>query len=108
MAKVFIVNNSGHDYTKAESFGELVMCSAGSVNKTDIHQMYRDMLSALKDAQPEDYLLISSLCSLCCVATAIFADRFGRVNFLIWDREEYIAKNLMLESYYNFDKDLEQ
>jgi hypothetical protein len=103
MPNVYIANNGGHDYTEAEAFGKLVFCTTGSINKTDLAQMFRELTDALRDANPDDYLLITSLTSLCSVATGILADRFGTVNFLIYDGGRYLTKTVVFESFYGGD-----
>lgn len=100
MANVYIANNGGHDYSEAEAFGTLVFCTTGSINKADIAQMFRELTDALEGANPDDYLLITSLTSLCSVATGILADRFGKVNFLIYEGGKYLTKTVVFESYY--------
>lgn len=100
MPKVFVVNNGGHDYTEAMAFGELVFCTKGSLDRNDTAQMFRELTDALEDARMDDYLLITSLASLCCIATGILADRWGRVNFLLFDGKHYIAKSVMFDSWY--------
>ncbi len=98
MPNVYIPNGGGHDYSVAADFGELVYCTRGSVDKTDIAQMYRELSTVLEDAGPDDYLIITSLTSLCCVAVGILADRFGRVNFLLYDNGRYLTKTVVFDS----------
>lgn len=97
MKKVFVINAGGHDYSDAERFGELVFCTEGSVNKWDTAQMYREMSDALLDAHEDDYLLLTSLATLCSVAAAIMACQFGKVNFLLYRDGEYIERSIVLE-----------
>ncbi len=93
--KVYIVNNGGHDYSDAEKFGDIVFCTEGALAKDDISQMYREMDSALMDAKATDLILITSLASLCAVAAAIMADRFGEVHFLIYHNGKYQERDLV-------------
>ncbi len=95
--KVFIVSNGGHDYKNAERFGEIVFCTDGVIRKDDIAQMYRELMQALEPAEADDYLVISSLTSLCVVAASILADRFGELHLLLYRDGEYIVKDLILE-----------
>lgn len=96
--KVYVLSNGGHDYTDAERFGEVVICTDGSLDKWDVAQMYRELLMVLKDANADDYILISSLSSLCCVATAIMVETFGRVHFLLYKGGQYIERDLILDN----------
>lgn len=98
MKNVYVVNNGGHDYSDAERFGQVVFCMQSSVGKWDTSQMYRELSEALADAKEDDYLVLSSLTSLCCVATAILADRFGEVHFLIFKDGKYVERTLVLNN----------
>lgn len=95
MRKVYILNDGGHDYQDAERFGEIVFC-LNDVDRWDISQMYRELVPILSKANPDDYLVISSLTSLCCVATAILSERFGEVHFLIFKDGKYIPRDLVM------------
>jgi hypothetical protein len=95
--KVFIVNNGGHDYSDAKRFGEIVFCTDSVIRKDDVAQMYRELSVALSEARHDDYLLVSSLTSLCMVATAILADRFGEVHMLLFKDGQYVDRELILD-----------
>ncbi len=98
MRKVFVLNNGGKNYGDAERFGDIVFCTQGSLDKWDVSQMYRDLEMALIDANPDDFILLDSLASLCSVASAMMAARFGEVHFLIFKDGKYIQRDLMLEN----------
>ena len=97
--KVFITSNGGHDYSDAARFGELVFCTDVAIRKDDIAHMYREFIIAMQDAEEDDYVLVGSLTSMCMVAAGIMADRFGRLNCLIFRDGKYIDRTIMLESY---------
>lgn len=92
--KVFILNEGGHDYSKAERFGELVFCTTGIVAKTDVNQMYLMLDEALFNSSQDDLIMLSSLTSLCSVASAYMAANFGKVNWLIYHDGDYYEKSL--------------
>lgn len=94
--KVYIVSDGGHDYTAAEKFGEIVFCTDRLIKRGDIAQMYREISDALIDARADDYILVSSLTSMCMIAAAIMADQFGQVHFLIFENGKYEAHDLIL------------
>lgn len=94
MAKVFVLNDGGYDYSNASAFGEVVICSRGFVKK-EISYCYRLLLKHLENATEDDYIVLSGLTSLCCVATAIMIERFGKVNFLI-HKENYYEPHVLL------------
>ncbi len=94
--KVFVPNKGTHDYTDAWNFGDLVFCTDGVVNRKDLQTMHSQLDLAMSDAQEDDYILLTSLTSLCSVACAIFASRFGRINLLIHDDGKYLERSLEL------------
>ena len=96
MSKVFIINKGAHDYSAADEYGELVFCTEGLVDKFNTSQMVRIFNEAFKDAQAHDYILITSLTTLCSVASAIFARQHGRINFLIFRDGRYIERTVVL------------
>lgn len=95
--KVYVLSDGGHDYSAAEKFGDIVICSEGALHKDDIAQMYRILSDAMYDAKVHDYILVSSLTSLCMVGAAIMSNNFGKVNMLIYRDGRYVERNLVLE-----------
>ena len=100
--KVYILTDGGHDYSDAKRFGDIQSCNVTVRNKDDIAQMYRELKEVLYDSCFDDLLLISSLTSLCCVASAILVELHGRVNFLLFHDGKYVERNLVLSQ---FDED---
>ena len=96
--KVYILSNGGHDYTDATRFGELVYLNIPSHLKWDTAALYDELVEKLQYANEDDLLVISHLTSHCCVATAILVEWFGRVNFLIYRKDKYEEKKLVLNS----------
>ena len=95
--KVFIPNKGFHDYTDAKRFGALTFVTKGSQNKFGVSNMARCWDSALKDSSPHDYILVTSLSILSSVGAACFAARHnGRVNFLLWRKDRYIARTMVI------------
>src|SRR5574337_1237473 len=96
--KVYILSNGGHDYTDATRFGELVYLNIPSHLKWDTSALYDELVEKMEDAEPEVLLVISHLTSHCCVATALLVEGFGRVNFLIYRKDKYEEKKLILNN----------
>lgn len=94
--KVYILSNGGHDYTDAARFGELVFLNIPSHLKWDIAALYDELSEKLEDAKVDDLLVVSHLTSHCCVATALLIEWFGRVNFLIYRKDKYEEKKLVV------------
>lgn len=96
MRRVYILNEGTHDYSDAEQFGELVFCTQGMLPKHDINRLYLEIEKVLAESSPDDLIMLSSLTSLCAVASAIMAAEHGEVHFLIFHDGKYIEKDLML------------
>lgn len=101
--KVYIVNKSGHDFSDAERFGELVYLSEGSVNPFLVSRIYREFSEILKDSQPQDCLVISGLQVMNAIASAILARVHGRVNWLQWHPRDgkYRKRTVMIDELTN-------
>lgn len=86
MAKVYVVNNAGYDYKKAEAFGELIYLTQGHV---DIHKSYTDLVEKLsnliKQADTKDFLLLTGNNLLCILAFDIWKTQHGEVKVLHWN-----------------------
>jgi len=102
MAKVYVLNNGGHDYSAAASFGEVIVCDNSPVRKDDVSQMFRQLTDNLQDFRACDYILVTSLTSLCMVAAGIIADRFGKINMLLFHNGQYVGKSLVFETSVNY------
>jgi len=48
----------------------------------------------MAEARPDDYILLTSLTSLCSIACSLFAHKFGRLNLLIFEEGEYLERTL--------------
>jgi hypothetical protein len=96
--KVFIPNQSFHDYSDAKRFGELVFLTEGTQNRFKINDSYRRVSHAMRDAAPGDYLLISGPATINAIAASILAHRFGRINFLVFDgmMARYVSRPIVL------------
>lgn len=95
--KVYIPNKGLHDYTNAWSFGDLVFCTDGQVNRRDLHTMHSELSTAMDEAEEDDYILITGLTALCSIACGIFASRFGKLNLLIHEGGgRYLERSITL------------
>lgn len=98
--KVYVVSDGGHDYSGAAKYGEIVFCTKNVIPKNDVHQMFRELREALKDMRSDDYLMISSLTTLCVVASNFLVDRFGELHLLLYrGNGEYYTEDLVYPSF---------
>ncbi len=94
MKKVYVTNKGPHNYSDAEAFGVLAYITDGLVDKFDISQMYRSCDEAMADSEPDDYILLTSLTSLCSVACAYFAAKHGELHVLIHKGDGYVERSI--------------
>jgi hypothetical protein len=88
LSKVFIPNDSGHDFSDAEPFGELVVMSKGMIDKFQVTQMLRVFNSHLKNSKPDDWILQAGPTVMCSIACAAFTALHGQLNLLIHRYEQ--------------------
>ena len=86
--KVYVVNNSGHDFSPAEPFGELVFLTEGLFDRYNVTGMYRAFAPLLAESQEDDFILHSGPGIMSAVACSIFSAKHQRLNLLIWRGEE--------------------
>ena len=96
MATVYIVNNGGHDYSDANRFGHIQFLSAGPVSKFAISKMYREFAMKLRESTSTDYILLTGLTTMACIACSCFSFLHGRINLLIFKNGKYIERKLVL------------
>lgn len=94
--KVYVPNRAPLDYSDAARFGEVVFCTEGSMDKFDVSQMYRELEEAMVDSSAHDYILVSSLTSLCCVACSLQVVKFGQLHLLLFKNDRYLERSLDL------------
>lgn len=96
MAKVFIVNKTGHDFSDAENYGELVFLSEGPMNRYSTNNMIRVFKEKMKASEEIDYIVPCSLNVMNAICCAIFAHMHGKLNLLLFKNGKYIERNHVL------------
>lgn len=96
MPKVFVPNKSGHDFSAAQEFGELIFMTDGTVRRYQTNQIFRIFCDHMQDAQESDYLLVCSLSILNAIATGILVQKFSKVNYLLFHEGRYLQRTLDL------------
>lgn len=99
MNKVYITNDSGHDYSDAVRFGKLVYCTQGTLDKQDTAGMYRELSIAMDDSGPDDYIVLSGLTSLCSIACSMYSMRHGHINLLVFVRRAYTVRHINFDNW---------
>jgi len=97
MAKVYVINKGGHDYSDAKRFGELHFLSEGPISKFAISKIYRDFAMTLRESAPTDYILLTGLTVMACIACSCFSFlHSGKLNLLLFKNGKYIERKLMI------------
>lgn len=97
---VYIVNNSGHDFSSATKYGDVIYLSDGKIGKFDMNDMYRTILPILQESSMDDYILPTSLPILSALAMSLFAHMHGRINVLLYDAatNKYAARTIVFNA----------
>ena len=96
--RVYVPNKGGHNFSAASRYGDIVYLSEGMVNKFQLGSFYRSCADLMRDAEPHDYLIITSLNSLCSIAAAVLARKFGRLNLLLFRADTYVERKIDIDS----------
>ena len=101
MPNVFIINDGGHDYEQAKSFGDLVVMTKGRISRFHLTQMARTFEQFLSTSKSTDYLLFGGPALMAAVACSVFAAKHKRLNLLIWMPDDetggiYICRKTIL------------
>ena len=97
MPKVYVVNKSSHDFSKAEQFGELVFCTEGRMNRFGTNDMVRKFKDTMEGSKKTDYILLCSLNVMNSLACSVFARKHGALNLLLYKEGDYIERNHLLD-----------
>ena len=93
---VWLTNEGGHDYKDAERYGRLMPITTGSINPFNPDRLMVMVSHRLKVADPEDFLVISGSPILNALALAMWLERFGQCNALLWSHRDKAYKHLNL------------
>jgi hypothetical protein len=96
MNKVYVVNKTGHDFSDAERFGELVFLSEGYMNRYATNNIIRQFQEVMSESGPKDYIVTCSLNVMNSIACAVFAHKHGTLNLLLFKNGVYIERNHIL------------
>lgn len=98
--RIYIPNKSGHDFTAAEKFGDLIFMTEGFISRFAVNEVYRAFSDIMADSHEDDWLLPSGYAFMNQVAGAIFAKMHGRLNLLLFDPStgEYISRSISIDN----------
>lgn len=101
-AKVYVVNDMNHDFSKAEKFGKLVFVTEGKMPIFKTDYIRTALTAALHDFKRDDYLLVAGPTLMCIMATLIVASAFTldfvdtSIKLLVFDAKEqdYVVRHV--------------
>lgn len=96
---IWVINRSAHDYSSATRWGAVKYLTEGIVNRYAIGKIFRELNQALRESQMNDYILLTGLTVMACIACSIFALRHKRLNLLIYRpaTNTYVERRMNLE-----------
>jgi len=97
MPTVFVPNQGAHDFSDAERYGTLRYVTKGMLSKHALGIMTRAWEDVLADSKPDDFILLTSLTTLCSVGCAIFAFKHGKLNLLMYRNGRYMSRTILLD-----------
>lgn len=97
MANIYIPNKgAGHDYSEAAQYGRLVYVTVGKINPFNTGSIMRHWLAALETSAPDDWIVMTSLNTICAIGAFLFGAAYGRLNLMIYTREgEYERRRII-------------
>ena len=103
LPNVWVINRSAHDYSGAERWGNVKFMSEGPVNRYATGKIFRMLNDALRESQQNDYILLTGLTVMACIACSIFALRHKHLNLLIFRpaTHTYVERRMNLEDLDN-------
>ena len=99
MPTVWVINRSAHDYSGAARWGNVKHMTEGPVNRYNTGKIFRMLHEPLKTSKANDYILLTGLTVMACIACAIFALRHKKLNLLIFKPQNhtYVERRMDLE-----------
>ncbi len=96
MAKVYVVNYTNHDYSKAKQYGELVYITKGKLSIFKTNTVRAMLEKGLVKFTKDDYLLISGPAIVNVMAAIILYNKLNTVKFLVFDakQQDYVVRHL--------------
>lgn len=97
-ATVFVSNYAGHDYTKAEVYGNLEFITRNHLRLDDVKTIVQTAQTKLANSTENDFLLLSGSSLISIIAYQILADRHGRVNLLYHDKKGNVYRTYTIHT----------
>jgi hypothetical protein len=95
MATVWAIQE-GHDFSKASVYGGVKVMFTGKINVFASDALVHDIEEKLKEAEEDDFLILSGTAIANCIAYSTLLKKFARVNILIYSHkhDDYEARTI--------------
>jgi hypothetical protein len=94
--KVYVVNKGFHDFSSAERYGRLIYMTEGYQPKFSVGTPLRRFQFCMQDSKPEDWILLTGLSVLNCLACSVFALKHDRLNILLFNGSGYVERTILI------------
>lgn len=96
MPKVYIINESAHNFSATKKYGKAIYLSKGLMDRYATTNIHRQFDKFLKDSKAEDYIVLCSLNVMNAIACSIFVAKHRTLNLLLYKKGGYIERNLVI------------
>lgn len=97
MTKIYVVNKGSHDFASAEMYGRLIFMTEGYQPKFSVASALRQFEFCMQESHEEDWILLTGLSVLNCIACSVFALKHERLNLLLYNGRGYVKRVLLLD-----------
>lgn len=95
MRSVFVISKGSHDYSKAETFGEIVFLSDEAFDPVAANNMYKKFWQHLRLSHANDLILVTGLPIMVGIACGIMVSLHNKLNLLVYKDDKYLERNII-------------
>ena len=86
--KVYVTNFSGHDFSKAEKFGEIAWITRGYVSFHSLDRVKFRICEEVDKSSEDDYLLLSGIPIICVLCATYWLWKHKKCKMLVHDKKK--------------------
>lgn len=86
VSNVYVANYAGYDFSQAKKYGKLIPITKGFVSYKSLDRLMYNIINALADSTPNDYLLLSGTTVLSLICGVVWYHKHGIVKVLSYDQ----------------------
>lgn len=99
--RVFVANFAGHDYTKAEQYGELVFITKGFISFQSLDRVKYQVALSVAESHSDDWLALSGTNIVNVLAAVLWFSMHRTVKILNFDKNTGKYREIILEDAAN-------